>query len=66
VELFTQNDIENYKVYFNNRKVLEAADKIFEAVKKENDLSNDNEKMASAVLAYMKLKEYYSKKANIT
>ena len=62
MELFTQNYIENYRIYFNSPNVVETADKIFEAIKNGNELLNDNEKIASIILAYIKLDEYYNKK----
>lgn len=62
MELFTQNYIENYRTYFNSPNVIETADKIFDAIKNGNELLNDNEKIASIILAYIKLYEYYNKK----
>ncbi len=59
MELFTQNYIENYRTYFNSPNLTENADKIFDTIKK---LLNDNEKIASIILAYIKLDEYYNKK----
>ncbi len=62
MELFTQNYIENYRIYFNSPNVVETADKIFEAIKNGNELLNDNEKIASIILTYIKLDEHYNKK----
>ncbi len=62
MELFTQNYIENYRTYFNSPNVIETADKIFEAIKNGNELLNDNEKIASIILTYIKLDEHYNKK----
>lgn len=62
MELFTQNYIENYRTYFNSPNVIETADKIFDAIKNGNELLNDNEKIASIILTYIKLDEHYNKK----
>lgn len=59
MDLFSQADIDKYKAYFNSPKVIETADNIFDAIKKGNELKSDNEKMASIVLAYIKIKNYY-------
>lgn len=59
MDLFSQADIDKYKAYFNSPKVIETADNIFDAIKNGNELESDNEKMASIVLAYIKIKNYY-------
>jgi hypothetical protein len=61
MELFLKKDIKKYQGYFNNTKVIESAHKIFDAIKSGNELSNDDEKMASVILACIKLNEYYNK-----
>lgn len=59
MDLFSQADIDKYKAYFNSPKVIKTADNIFDAIKNGNELESDNEKMASIVLAYIKIKNYY-------
>ena len=57
--LFSQADIGKYEAYFNSPKVIETANNIFDAVKNRKELKSNNEKMASIILAYIKIKEYY-------
>ena len=58
MELFSDETINIYRPYFEKAKVIDEANKIFDAVKLANQLNNE-EKMASAILSYLKLKEYY-------
>lgn len=58
MELFSDEYIESYRPLFDNIKVIREAEKIFDAVKLADELSND-EKMASVVLSYLKFKDYY-------
>ena len=44
MNLFSQADIDKYKVYFNSQKVIKAANNIFDAIKNGNELKSDNEK----------------------
>jgi hypothetical protein len=61
MDLFFKENVEKYKSYFNNKNVIEAADKIYDLIKLGNEFNNDDEKMASVILACMKLNEYYNK-----
>ncbi len=60
MELFSSEIIKAYKPYFEKIKVIDEANKIFDAVKSADQLDNE-EKIASAVLSYLKLKEHYEK-----
>lgn len=57
-----ENDVVQYEKYFDMPNVIKVADNIFEAVKNGNELLDNDEKIASVILAYSKLCEYYSKK----
>lgn len=54
--LFSQENIERYRGYFNIPKVVEQANKIAEAVKKTKEL-NQEENIASCLLAYIMLNQ---------
>lgn len=58
MELFSDEYIKSYRPLFDNIKVIREAEKIFDAVKSADELSND-EKMASVVLSYLKFRDYY-------
>lgn len=58
MELFSDEYIKSYRPLFDNIKVIREVEKIFDAVKSADELSN-NEKMASVVLSYLKFKDYY-------
>lgn len=63
MELFTDQQIEYYKKYFELPKVVDGANKIVDAVKLSNELKGE-EIMASVILSYIKLQEYYKEKNN--
>lgn len=54
-------DREKYEKYFNLPHVIDIANKIFDITKDGNEMLNDDEKIASIILAYDKLKQYYEK-----
>ena len=55
-EIFSQDNINKYKRYFNVPKVINEANKIVDAVKTTKELS-DEENMASIILAVIKLNQ---------
>lgn len=68
MNIFNQEDIKRYKEYFDVPEVLENANKLFDIVKDGEEIlnnnklnENENEKMASLILACIKLQEYYNK-----
>jgi len=63
MEFFTKQQIEYYKKYFDLPKVVDEANKIVDAVKLSDELKEE-EKMASVILSYVKLQEYYKEKYN--
>lgn len=63
MDFFTTQQIEYYKKYFNLPEVVNGANKIVDAVKLSDELKGE-EKMASIVLSYIKLQEYYREKNN--
>lgn len=54
MKLFTQEQVKQYRPYFDNIKVISEANKIVDAVNNCNDMSKE-EVCASAILAYTKL-----------
>lgn len=60
MNIFSQANIDKYESNFNSPKVVETAEKIVDAIKKVNELENDNERMASLILTYIRLNEFYS------
>lgn len=61
MDFFTEQDIIYYKRYFSLPSVIDEANKIVDAIKSADKLNNE-EKMASAVLAFLKLQEHYRNK----
>lgn len=55
-EMFSQENFNKYKEYFNIPKVVKASNKIVEAVKNTKELTYD-ENMASVMLAIMLLNQ---------
>lgn len=55
-EMFSQENFNKYKEYFNIPKVVKASNKIVEAVKSTKELTYD-ENMASVMLAIMLLNQ---------
>lgn len=60
MEFFTKRNIEEYQKLFKFTKVIDEANKIFDAVKLADELTE--EKIASIILSYLKLQEYYEEK----
>lgn len=60
MKLFSDEYVDSYKKYFDIPKVIDEANKISDAVKNADKLNND-EKMASIILSYLKLQEYYGR-----
>jgi len=60
MEPFSNEYISKYGKYFNTPKVIDAANKLFDAIIVGEELS-DNEKQASLGLACIKLQEHYGR-----
>lgn len=58
MEPFSNEYISKYSKYFDTPKVIDAANKVFDAITAGEEFSND-EKQASLSLAYVKLQEHY-------
>ncbi len=60
--LFSQENINRYRNYYDLPSVIKQADKIVDAVSNTRELTDD-ENMASILLAVLKLEQLYGKKS---